>query len=88
MKIIIYFAVTRYDERIYMTEQESEKAQSRFVDIVDDLMDIQNELDWSELDEVHQPKEVGCYQAVVEYRQTAEDDYALVVISCTPVCLI
>ena len=88
MKIIIYFAVTRYDERIYMKEQESEKAQSRFVDIADDLMNLKNELDWSELDKAYQPKEVGCYQAVVEYRQTAEDDYALVVILCTPVCLI
>lgn len=88
MRIIIYFAVTRYNERIYMTEQKGEKDQNCFADIVDDLMDLQNELDWSELDEVHQPKEVGCYQAVVEYRQTAEDDYTLVVILCTPVCLI
>lgn len=88
MRILIYFAVTRYDDRIYMTEQEKEKSQSRFVDIVDDIYDLKNELDWSELDETHQPKEVGCYQAVIEYRQTAEDDYSLVVISCTPVCVI
>lgn len=88
MRIIIYFAVTRYDERIYMTEQEGEKLQSRFVDMVDDIGDLKNELDWNEIDEVHQPKVVGCYQAVVEYRQTTEDDYTLVVISCTPICLI
>ena len=88
MRIIIYFAVTRYDDRIYMTEQEKEKSQNRFVDMVDDIGDLKNELDWSELDEAHQPKEVGCYQAVIEYRQTAEDDYSLVVISCTPVCFI
>lgn len=88
MRLIIYFATTRYDKRIYMTEQEREKSQSRFVDVVDDTMDLKNELDWSELDEDYQPKEVGCYQAVVECRQTAEADYTLVVISCTPVCLI
>lgn len=70
MRIIIYFAVTRYDDRIYMTEQEKEKSQNRFVDMVDDIGDLKNELDWSELDEAHRPKEVGCYQAVIEYRQT------------------
>ena len=85
MRIIIYFAVTRYDDCIYMTEQEKEKSQSRFVDMVDEIGDLKNELDWSELDEAHQPKKVGCYQAVIEYRQTAEDDYSLVVISCTPI---
>lgn len=88
MRIIIYFAVTRYDDCIYMTEQEKEKFQSRFVDMVDEIGDLKNELDWSELDEAHQPKKVGCYQAVIEYRQTAEDDYSLVVISCTPICFI
>lgn len=87
MKIIIFFAVTRYNERIYMTEQENDK-HSRLVDLIDDCTDLQNELDWSELDETHQPNTVGCYQAVVEYKQTAEDDYSLIVISCTPVCLI
>ena len=88
MRIIIYFAVTRYDDCIYMTEQEKEKSQSRFVDMVDEIGDLKNELDWSELDEAYQPKKVGCYQAVIEYRQTAEDDYSLVVISCTPICFI
>ena len=87
MKIIIYFAVTRYNDRIYMTEKENNK-QNHLTDIIDDYTDLQNELDWSELDETHQPNEVGCYQAVVEYKQTAEDDYSLIVVSCTPVCLI
>lgn len=49
---------------------------------------MKSELDCVEVDEIHKPEEVGCYQAVVEYRQITEDDYNLVVISWTPVCLI
>lgn len=44
MRIIIYFAVTRYDDRIYMTEQEKEKSQNRFVDMVDDIGDLKMSL--------------------------------------------
>ena len=87
MKFIIFFAVTRYNERIYMTEQEDETC-SRLVDLINDCIDLQNELDWSELDEAHQPNAVGCYQAVVKCIQTEEDDYSLIVTSCTPVYLI
>lgn len=50
MSFIIYFAVTRYDERIYMTEQENENPQICFVDMLDNINDLKNELDWSELD--------------------------------------
>lgn len=87
MSFIIYFAVTRYDERIYMTEQENENPQICFVDMLDNINDLKNELDWSELDEIYQPQEVGCYRAVVECRHTDEDDYMRVV-SCTPICFI
>ncbi len=87
MSFIIYFAVTRYDERIYMTEQENENPQICFVDMLDNINDLKNELDWSELDEIYQPLEVGCYRAVVECRHTDEDDYMRVV-SCTPICFI
>lgn len=89
MRTCLYFAVTCYNEYIYLTEKEITNGEhSRIIDLIDDSLSLQSELDWSEVDKIHRPEEVGCYQAVVEYRQTAEDDYSLVVISCTPVCII
>ena len=89
MRFTIYFAVTCYNEYIYLTEKELTNGEhSRIVDLIDDSLSLQSELDWGEVDEIHKPEEVGCYQAVVEYRQITEDDYNLAVISCTPVCLI
>lgn len=34
MKIIIYFSVTRYNDQIYMTEQEK-NGHNRLVDLID-----------------------------------------------------
>ena len=96
-KRMVYFAVTRYNDRIYLTEREqnylTEREQKNdecihLINLIDDYTDLQNELDWSELNETCQPNELGCYRAIVECRQTAEDDYSLVVTSCTPTYLI
>lgn len=91
MRYLLYFAVTCYNDYIYMTERNmagSPKDASRLIDLIDDYKDLQSELDWSQLDEEYKPKDTGCYQAVVQYRQTAEDDYSLDVISCTPMCVL
>ena len=90
MKYILYFSVTCYSDYIYMTEKkmaDSPKDASMLIDIIDDYKDLKSELNWSQLDEVHKPDVVGCYQAVIQYRQICEDDYSLDVISCTPICI-
>lgn len=87
MRFILYFAVTCYNDYIYMTEKgmsDNPKDASRIIDIIDDYTDLKTELNWSQVDEEHKPDLVGCYQAVVKYRQTAEDEYSLDVITCTP----
>ena len=87
----VYFAVSDFNDYVYLKEKITENTQTninKFLDLIDDYGDLKSELDWSRLDENDRPKEAGCYQAVVEYRQTAEDDYCLSVISCVPVHLI
>ena len=88
-KLMVYFAVTRYNDRIYLTEREQKNDECiHLIDLIDDYTDLSNEFDWSELNETCQPNEIGCYWAIVECRQTAEDDYSLVVTSCTPTYMI
>lgn len=91
MKYLLYFAVTCYNDYIYITEKNmagNPKDTSRLIDLVDDYKDLKDELNWNQLNEEHKPDVAGCYQAVVQHRQTAEDDYSLDVISCTPMCVL
>lgn len=84
MRMLIYFAVTQYNEYIYLSEQKlpQRKNQCRFVDLINDTYDLKNELNWATLNPKYKPNAVGIYEAVIEYTQTAEDDYSLNVIGC------
>lgn len=90
MRICVYLAVNVHQSYMYLTERKLHnlKNASRLLDLICDQNALESELNWNQIDEEHKPTTVGTYQAVVEYVQTAEDDYRLDVISCTPVCLI
>ena len=91
MRIGFCFAVGYSNSRLLIKELSNSHADKRgscLIDLIDDFKDLEEELNWSRLDDEHQPKEPGLYQGVVEYEQTEEDEYELYVISCTPVCYI
>lgn len=91
MRICLYFAVNEYKSYMYLTERKLHtfnKNTSRLFDLICDQNALEHELNWNKIDEIHKPTKVGTYQAVVEFVQTADDDYRLDVISCTPICLI
>ena len=73
--ITAYFSVSKYGDYTYLHEKftnpnKAKENQARLIDIM-----LQNQ----------QPKEVGVYAAIIQHVQTAEDDFRLDVISCTPV---
>ena len=93
MKICLYFAVNGYQNYLYLTERKLHTFNfnnnaSRLFDLICDQNALEHELNWNKIDEIHKPTAIGTYQAVVEYVQTADDDYRLDVITCTPICLI
>lgn len=92
MRICLYFAVNQYQSYMYLTERKqhdfTNASTSRLFDLICDQNALEKELVWDKIDEEYKPTTVGIYQAVVEYVQTADDDYRLEVISCTPICLI
>lgn len=91
MKICVWFAVNKYNEFIYLDESEMEnhsKNQCRIIDMIDDMYSLNTEFDWEKIDSDHKPNRVGMYQAIVQFVQTAEDDFRIDVISCTPHAMI
>lgn len=88
--ITVYFAVSKYNDFMYLHEKftHPDKAasnQSKLIDIIDDYTSLEGELEWDKLMENQKPNQVGVYAAIVRQAQTAEDDFELNVISCTPV---
>lgn len=88
--ITVYFAVSKYGDCMYLHEKFTNEDkiaanQSKLIDIIDDYKNLEEELAWDKLIQNQKPKEAGLYAAIVQYVQTAEDDFRLDVISCTPV---
>lgn len=88
--ITVYFSVGKYGDYTYLHEKftnpnKADEKQSRLIDVIDDYRDLKSEFCWNKLLPNQQPKEVGVYAAIIQHVQTAEDDFRLDVISCTPV---
>lgn len=82
MNIILYFAVNSSGEFMYLTERfEStpEKNQANLLDILDDINNLNEELNWSK---VHKPTKPGIYKATIKQQTIAEDDFILWVVNC------
>ena len=94
MRILLFFAVDRHNKILYLYDKPYNHPakffpnQSSLEDMLNDMDDLEHELDWSKLDEEYKPDTVGMYQAIIEYEQTAEDDYTLYVTHCTPVSIL
>lgn len=90
MKYTLFLAVNIYKEYMYLDETPLapiKPNQSRLLDLIDDMNALENELNWGNIDKEYVPENVGMYQAMVQFVQTAEDDYRLDVIHCTPICI-
>ena len=79
MKRKVYFAVDNIKNIIYINEKplgEERKNISKFCDLIQDRYDLSIEFEWN----IKKPTVEGLYRAVVQFIQTAEDDYKLVVL--------
>lgn len=80
MKRRVYFAVANNSCIMYLGEEplgEEPKKMLNFCDCIQDIYDLGSEFEWS----IEKPTEEGVYRAEVQYIQTAEDDYKLVVLN-------
>lgn len=88
-RYLIYFAVNDTGNCLFMAEYKkfdnNPKNITHFPEIVNDANRLETELSW---EKIPVPKDIGCYQAVVELIQGVGRDHTLHVRSCTPVCLL
>ena len=79
-RALIYLAVDDNSNVIYLSSKQMQGScfDSTFIN---DKNDLENELEWGK-SEI--PKDVGCYQAIIEYEFSAVDNFPFKVISCTP----
>jgi len=83
---LLYFAVSKCGDYVYLSERTFDNTKIRLLDMIDDACALNLELEWTQLDKKYFPGDAGMYQAIVQFVQTAEDDYQLVVTHCVPVC--
>jgi hypothetical protein len=83
-RALIYFAIDDNANVIYLSSKQmyGSHFDSTFIN---DRCDLENELLW---EKIEIPKNVGCYQTVIEYEFSAVENILFKVISCTPLIIL